>query len=70
VETYAILTVPEDPQEVSVNLQGPVLINTDNGAAKQLVLVNSKYEVHHRLMDAVEELHKVMEAPQPELVGV
>jgi flagellar assembly factor FliW len=69
VETYAILTVAEDPQEISINLQGPVLINTDNGAAKQLVLVNSNYEVKHRLMDAVDGPPQPTEARQPELAG-
>ncbi len=53
VETYVIVTIPEDPAEMSVNLQGPVLINTANGYAKQLVLVNSEYEVQHSLMDVV-----------------
>ena len=51
VETYAIVTVPEDPKEMSVNLQGPILINTENGRAKQLVLVNSDYQVRHILLD-------------------
>jgi len=53
VETYAIVTVPDDPSQMSVNLQGPILINTDNNFAKQLVLVNSEYRVHHLLMEHV-----------------
>jgi len=66
VETYAIITVPEDPREISINLQGPVLVNTDNGLAKQLVLVNSDYQVKHRLMDAVEErCTDVAASPEP-----
>ena len=43
VETYVVVTVPEDPTKMSVNLQGPILVNTENGFAKQLVLVNSDY---------------------------
>lgn len=53
VETYVIVTVPEDPHQISANLQGPILINTENNLAKQLVLVNSQYEVRHSLLDAV-----------------
>lgn len=45
VETYVIVTIPEDPREMSVNLQGPILINTENRMAKQLVLVNSEYRL-------------------------
>lgn len=56
VETYVIVTVPEDPREISANLQGPILINTENSLAKQLVLVNSEYRVQHPLFDALEVL--------------
>lgn len=54
VETYVIVTIPEDPSEVSANLQGPILINTENSLAKQLVLVNSEYEVRHLLLEKTE----------------
>jgi len=50
------VTVPEDPREISANLQGPILINTENSLAKQLVLVNSEYRVQHPLFDALEVL--------------
>lgn len=53
VETYAIVTVPEDPKKMSVNLQGPILINTENGFAKQLVQVNSDYRVQHFIVDEI-----------------
>ena len=69
VETYAIITVPDDPKEISINLQGPVLVNTDNGLAKQLVLVNSDYEVQHRLMDVVDS-RRSEDVSRPEPVGV
>lgn len=49
VETYVILTLGDDPRQTSVNLQGPILINTENNLAKQLVLVNSDYTVRHYL---------------------
>lgn len=52
VEMYVIVTVPEDPEHISVNLQGPIVVNTDNNLAKQLVLVNSTYHHAHRLLDA------------------
>jgi len=50
VETYAIATIPTDPADMSLNLQGPILINTENGLAKQLVLVNSGYDVKYYVM--------------------
>lgn len=67
VETYVIVTLSEDPSATSVNLQGPILINTENNRAKQLVLVNSEYHVKHFLLETTTQpsQHK----PQ-ELVGV
>jgi len=70
VETYVIVTIPENPKEMSVNLQGPILINTENNMAKQLVLVNSEYQVHHPMFiaDQVTEEVPVKQAADP--VGV
>ena len=56
IETYVIVTVPDDPQGMSVNLQGPILINTENRLAKQLVLVDSNYRVKHYVMRALERM--------------
>jgi flagellar assembly factor FliW len=50
IETYVIATVPNDYKKMSVNLQGPILINPSNKLAKQLVLVNSEYQVKTYLM--------------------
>ncbi|RKX26773.1 MAG: flagellar assembly protein FliW [Candidatus Zixiibacteriota bacterium] len=69
VETYVVVTIPEDPREMSANLQGPILINNENNRAKQLVLVNSDYKVKHFMIEATE--HFQQEASKSEqLVGV
>ena len=54
VETYVIVTIPDNPGEISANMQGPLLVNVETNLAKQLVLVNSKYNIQHRLLDAVD----------------
>lgn len=56
VETYVIVTIPDDPQQISANMQGPLLINTETQLAKQLVLVNSQYKIKHRLLDPVDSI--------------
>lgn len=56
VETYVVVTVNEDPETTSANLQGPILINIENNLAKQLVLVNSDYRVRHSLVKALDAL--------------
>ena len=59
VETYAVMTITDNAEDISVNLQGPILINTDNNLGKQLVLVNSKYQVKHKIISAIKD--KVVE---------
>ncbi len=70
VETYVIVTVTDNPEETSVNLQGPIIINTSNRFAKQLVLVNSDYRVHHNLLEAIEALQPEETPVGAEPVGV
>jgi flagellar assembly factor FliW len=69
VETYVIVTLAEDHRQITVNLQGPILINTENNLAKQLVLVNSQYHVRHHLFEKQEEF-KPNEGKRPKLVEV
>jgi flagellar assembly factor FliW len=56
VETYVILTIRKETQDITANLQGPILINTENNMGKQLVLVNSKYKVQHSIAEASEAM--------------
>jgi len=58
IETYVIVTVPNDPPQMSINLQGPILVNTQNRIAKQLILVNSNYNVRHYIFDGMPETDK------------
>jgi len=47
---YAILTLPQGKvQDMTANLMAPVVINTANMKAKQIVLDKSRYTTKHRL---------------------
>ena len=54
VETYVVVTLNRKPEEITAKLQGPILINTENNLAKQLILVNSEYHVKHSILTALE----------------
>ncbi|MFQ5498436.1 MAG: flagellar assembly protein FliW [Candidatus Zixiibacteriota bacterium] len=56
VETYVIVTTHADPEKITANMQGPILINTENNLAKQLVLANSDYRVRESIMDALDNI--------------
>ena len=74
IETYVIASVPAEWIDMTINLQGPILINTQNYKAKQLVLVNSKYQIKHQVFDKTETATAVAEEsiadPVEDPVGV
>lgn len=61
VETYVVVTLNRRPEEITANLQGPILINTENNLAKQLILVNSDYQVKHSILEALDAQNPVVE---------
>lgn len=55
VMVLSIVVVPEDISEISMNLKGPVIINTKNNRGMQVVLDTDRYSVRHYI---VEELRR------------
>lgn len=47
---FGVVTVPEDPREMTVNLMGPLVINHSAGKAKQLVLSDPRYSAKHKVL--------------------
>ncbi|OHB76987.1 MAG: hypothetical protein A2Z34_03730 [Planctomycetes bacterium RBG_16_59_8] len=45
-----IVTIPKDPQEMTANLQGPLLFNPLAKLAKQLVLNDPTYTVRYKII--------------------
>ena len=58
VDTWVIVTVPDEIASMSANLQGPLLINRDKNIGKQVVLMRSPYTTRHYLLDELTQ-------PQP-----
>ncbi len=55
---YVICTAHQPPEESTVNLRCPIVVNTRNRRAKQLILDNTEYTFRHRLGDlAQKETH-------------
>ncbi|MCR4940316.1 MAG: flagellar assembly protein FliW [Treponemataceae bacterium] len=55
VIVLAIVTIPSDGSSVTANLQGPVIINRQNGCAMQVALGDSRWSTKH---DILSELKK------------
>ncbi|RJP26187.1 MAG: flagellar assembly protein FliW [Candidatus Abyssobacteria bacterium SURF_5] len=48
----AVVTIPENPRDMTVNLMGPLVINRAAGKAAQLVLTDSRFTTKHRILPA------------------
>lgn len=55
VAIYALVAVPQNLKEMTVNLQGPIIINANLRTASQIVVHNLRYHTKHRLFPATEE---------------
>jgi flagellar assembly factor FliW len=64
VNTWVIVTVPDEIALMSANLQGPLLINRDRNIGKQVVLMRSPYTTRHYLLD---EIKKSKTKPEQEV---
>ena len=53
---FCIVTIPEDQNNMTANLQGPLLINRHSRRAKQAILTDPKWKVRHRVMDELASL--------------
>lgn len=54
--TYVIVTIPDNPENMTVNLKGPVIVNEDEFIGKQVINQVDEYTVRHRVVDEVESV--------------
>ncbi|MGE5577745.1 MAG: flagellar assembly protein FliW [Syntrophothermus sp.] len=47
---YAIVVIPEDPSQMTANLQAPLVINSQNRVGRQVVLSDSRYSLKHKIL--------------------
>ena len=48
-----IITIPENPMDLTANLRGPIVINSEKNLAKQLVLIDDRYHTKHPLLKEI-----------------
>lgn len=49
------MTVPENIEEMSVNLKAPVIINADTRKGAQIIVENQDYEVKYKVYDVLKK---------------
>lgn len=57
-DIFAIVVVPEEPSNMTANLQGPLVINRKKNIAKQIISTNPKHKIKHYILKEMEETLK------------
>ena len=53
---FAILTIPENhPEEMTINLQGPILINFQEKLGKQVISLDDNHGVRMKVLELMEK---------------
>lgn len=52
---FAIVTIPENPRNMTANLQGPVIINPVKRIGKQAISLSDRYTVRHSILDEMKK---------------
>jgi len=47
---FAVVTIPEDPKEMTANLQGPLIINRKSRVGRQSISTNPAWQVKHPIL--------------------
>ncbi len=53
---FAIVTIPENPSEMTANLQGPLLFNVKEHIGRQAILSTDKFKVRHGILEEMNRL--------------
>lgn len=51
---YAIVSIPANPQNMTANLQGPLLINVVNRKGRQIISSNPKHQIKTKILDEMQ----------------
>ncbi len=55
----AIVTIPENPSDMTANLQGPLIVNPEKKLGRQAISLSDTYHVRHKIL---EEMKKAEDA--------
>ncbi len=55
VLVFTIVTIPENPSDMTANLQGPVIINPEKYLGRQAISLDDRHKVRHRILDEIKK---------------
>jgi len=63
----SIVTVSKNVEDITVNLQGPVVVNIRSSVGRQVICESQNYPVRYRMWDALNRIETRKKALQPDL---
>ena len=55
INVFNIVTIPEDIEKMTANLQAPIIINRKNNRGKQIILDNPDYQIKHYILEEIKK---------------
>jgi flagellar assembly factor FliW len=55
IVVYAIVVVPEDPKNMTANLQAPLIINAEKRLGRQIISNNPKHCLRHHIIEEIQK---------------
>jgi flagellar assembly factor FliW len=52
---FSIVTIPDDPANMTANLQGPIIINPEKRIGRQAISLNDRYSVRHLILEEMQK---------------
>jgi flagellar assembly factor FliW len=53
---FVVVVVPDNPENMTANLRGPIVVNAQKKTARQVVLADDRYSPRHSIMSEVRRL--------------
>ncbi len=47
----SIVTIPDDPRQMTANLQGPIIVNKRTRVGRQSITTNPKWQIRHAILE-------------------
>jgi flagellar assembly factor FliW len=54
ISVYAVVTIPENPHDATLNLMAPILVNQKDQCGKQVILLDGNFSTKHPLFGSSE----------------
>jgi flagellar assembly factor FliW len=56
----SILTIPQNKEDITINLAAPIIISLNNNKGIQLLIENTEYKIRHYLKDEIERNNQLL----------